>query len=154
MGCSWRKKPDKHRIKIKRYASWTHHHRRAGTTIAFKLAGKEVSERCQFHGHVGSGHARCYARCEQTGRHSRSATPCRHSNSRRHKQHITLLDGVPVRDPVSLGRYLGAFSPLALNRMTVYQGRLWCTTRESSYWYYCIGSGPCSGQAIQCVSYA
>ncbi len=36
-------------------------------------------------------------------------------------EHITLLDGAPVRDPVTLGRYLGAFSPLALNRMTVYK---------------------------------
>lgn len=36
-------------------------------------------------------------------------------------EHVTLLDGAPVRDPVSLGRYLGAFSPLALNRMTVYK---------------------------------
>ena len=34
-------------------------------------------------------------------------------------EHLTLLDGVPVRDPVSLGRYLGAFSPLAINRITV-----------------------------------
>ena len=36
-------------------------------------------------------------------------------------EHITLLDGVPVRDPVTLGRYLGAFSPLALNRLTVHK---------------------------------
>ena len=36
-------------------------------------------------------------------------------------EHLTLLDGVPVRDPVSLGRHLGAFSPLALRRMTVHK---------------------------------
>ena len=36
-------------------------------------------------------------------------------------EHVTLLDGVPIRDPVTLGRHLGAFSPLALNRMTVYK---------------------------------
>ena len=36
-------------------------------------------------------------------------------------EHLTLLDGVPVRDPVSLGRYLGAFSPLAINRITVHK---------------------------------
>ncbi len=36
-------------------------------------------------------------------------------------EHVTLLDGVPVRDPVTLGRYLGAFSPLALNRMMIYK---------------------------------
>ncbi|MEX0747674.1 MAG: TonB-dependent receptor, partial [Rhodothermales bacterium] len=36
-------------------------------------------------------------------------------------EHTTLLDGVPVRDPVSLGRYLSAFSPLALGRVTVHK---------------------------------
>lgn len=36
-------------------------------------------------------------------------------------EHLTLLDGVPVRDPVSLGRHLGAFSPLALRRLTVHK---------------------------------
>lgn len=36
-------------------------------------------------------------------------------------EHVTLLDGVPVRDPVSMGRYLGAFSPLALGRVTVHK---------------------------------
>ena len=36
-------------------------------------------------------------------------------------EHVTLLDGVPIRDPVTLGRYLGAFSPLAISRMTVYK---------------------------------
>ena len=34
-------------------------------------------------------------------------------------EHVTRLDGAPVRDPVALGRHLGAFSPLALGRMTV-----------------------------------
>ncbi|MEM1043105.1 MAG: carboxypeptidase regulatory-like domain-containing protein [Bacteroidota bacterium] len=34
-------------------------------------------------------------------------------------EHVVRLDGVPVRDPVVLGRHLGAFSPLALGRMTV-----------------------------------
>ncbi|HEX7071660.1 MAG TPA: carboxypeptidase-like regulatory domain-containing protein [Rhodothermales bacterium] len=33
--------------------------------------------------------------------------------------HVVLLDGAPVREPVSLGRHLSAFSPLALGRMTV-----------------------------------
>ncbi|MEE8501424.1 MAG: carboxypeptidase-like regulatory domain-containing protein, partial [Kiloniellales bacterium] len=36
-------------------------------------------------------------------------------------EHLTLLDGVPVRDPVSLGRHLSAFSPLALDRLTVHK---------------------------------
>lgn len=36
-------------------------------------------------------------------------------------EHVTLLDGAPVRDPVALGRYLGAFSPLAIKRMTVHK---------------------------------
>ena len=35
--------------------------------------------------------------------------------------HLTLLDGVPVRDPVSLGRYLGAFSPLAIERLRLHK---------------------------------
>ncbi len=34
-------------------------------------------------------------------------------------EHQMLLDGVPVFQPVSLGRLLGAFSPLAINRLTV-----------------------------------
>jgi hypothetical protein len=34
-------------------------------------------------------------------------------------EHLTLLDGVPVRDPVSLGRHLSAFSPLAIERLRV-----------------------------------
>ena len=36
-------------------------------------------------------------------------------------EHVTRLDGVPVRDPVALGRYLGAFSPLAVGRLTVHK---------------------------------
>lgn len=36
-------------------------------------------------------------------------------------EHVTLLDGVPVRDPVNMGRYLSAFSPLALGRITVHK---------------------------------
>ena len=35
--------------------------------------------------------------------------------------HVVLLDGAPVRDPVSLGRHLSAFSPLALGRMTIHR---------------------------------
>ncbi len=33
--------------------------------------------------------------------------------------HLTLLDGALVRNPVSLGRHLGAFSPLALQRIVI-----------------------------------
>ncbi|MEL6772441.1 MAG: carboxypeptidase regulatory-like domain-containing protein [Bacteroidota bacterium] len=36
-------------------------------------------------------------------------------------EHLVLLDGVAVRDPVALGRHLGAFSPLALDRMTIHK---------------------------------
>lgn len=36
-------------------------------------------------------------------------------------EHLTLIDGVPVRDPVTLGRHLSAFSPLAINRITVHK---------------------------------
>ena len=36
-------------------------------------------------------------------------------------EHQTRLDGVPIRSPVTLGRLLGAFSPLALGRLTVYK---------------------------------
>ncbi len=36
-------------------------------------------------------------------------------------EHLTRLDGVPVRNPVSLGRYLSAFSPLAIGRLTVHR---------------------------------
>ncbi|MEP0548210.1 MAG: carboxypeptidase regulatory-like domain-containing protein [Rhodothermales bacterium] len=34
-------------------------------------------------------------------------------------EHVTTLDGAPVFDPVSLGRVLTAFSPLAVERLTV-----------------------------------
>lgn len=36
-------------------------------------------------------------------------------------EHLVLLDGVPIRDPVNLGRHLGAFSPLAIKRLTVHK---------------------------------
>ncbi len=36
-------------------------------------------------------------------------------------EHQMLLDGVPVFNPVSLGRMLGAFSPLAIERLTVHK---------------------------------
>ncbi|MEX0822523.1 MAG: carboxypeptidase-like regulatory domain-containing protein [Rhodothermales bacterium] len=36
-------------------------------------------------------------------------------------EHLTLLDGAPVRDPVTLGRHLSAFSPLAIQRITVHK---------------------------------
>src|SRR5690606_9342673 len=36
-------------------------------------------------------------------------------------EHVTRLDGVPVRDPVALGRHLGAFSPLAVGNVTVHK---------------------------------
>lgn len=36
-------------------------------------------------------------------------------------EHVTLLDGVPVRKPVSAGRLLSAFSPQALERVTVHK---------------------------------
>lgn len=36
-------------------------------------------------------------------------------------EHEMRLDGVPVRNPVSLGRLLSAFSPLALGRITTYK---------------------------------
>ena len=36
-------------------------------------------------------------------------------------EHVLHLDGVPVRDPVSLGGFLGAFSPLALDRLTIHK---------------------------------
>ena len=35
--------------------------------------------------------------------------------------HQTLLDGVPVFEPISLGRLMGAFSPLAIGRITVHK---------------------------------
>jgi hypothetical protein len=34
-------------------------------------------------------------------------------------EHVTTIDGAPVFDPVALGRVLGAFSPLAVERLTV-----------------------------------
>ena len=34
-------------------------------------------------------------------------------------EHVTVLDGAVVRNPVSMGRHLGAFSPLALERIAV-----------------------------------
>ena len=34
-------------------------------------------------------------------------------------EHVTTLDGAPVFDPVALGRVLGAFSPLAVERLSV-----------------------------------
>ena len=36
-------------------------------------------------------------------------------------EHLTLLDGVPVFEPISLGRLMGAFSPLAIGRITVHK---------------------------------
>ena len=36
-------------------------------------------------------------------------------------EHQTLLDGVPVFEPISLGRLMGAFSPLAIGRITVHK---------------------------------
>jgi len=36
-------------------------------------------------------------------------------------EHVMLLDGVPVREPVSLGGLLSAFSPQALERLTVHK---------------------------------
>ena len=36
-------------------------------------------------------------------------------------ENVLLLDGVPVFEPVSVGRMLGAFSPLAIGRLTVYK---------------------------------
>lgn len=36
-------------------------------------------------------------------------------------ENLMLLDGVPVFEPVSLGRLLGAFSPLAIGRLTVHK---------------------------------
>ncbi len=36
-------------------------------------------------------------------------------------EHQVELDGIPVRNPVSLGRLLGAFSPLAIGRFTVHK---------------------------------
>lgn len=36
-------------------------------------------------------------------------------------EHEVRLDGIPVRNPVTLRRFLGAFSPLALDRLTVHK---------------------------------
>ena len=36
-------------------------------------------------------------------------------------EHQMQLDGIPVRNPVSLGQLLGAFSPLAIGRLTVHK---------------------------------
>ena len=36
-------------------------------------------------------------------------------------EHVMMLDGVPVRQPLTLGRLLGAFSPHALDRVTVHK---------------------------------
>jgi hypothetical protein len=36
-------------------------------------------------------------------------------------EHQMRLDGIPVRNPVSLGQLLGAFSPLAIGRLTVHK---------------------------------
>lgn len=36
-------------------------------------------------------------------------------------ENLMLLDGVPIFEPVSLGRLLGAFSPLAIGRLTVHK---------------------------------
>ncbi|WP_263788038.1 carboxypeptidase-like regulatory domain-containing protein [Salinibacter grassmerensis] len=36
-------------------------------------------------------------------------------------EHVLRLDGVPVRNPVSLGGFFSAFSPLALDRLTVHK---------------------------------
>lgn len=42
-----------------------------------------------------------------------------HIQGGRAGEHLVRLDGAPVFEPVSLGRILGAFSPLAVRRMTV-----------------------------------
>ncbi len=44
-----------------------------------------------------------------------------HLQGARGGEHLTLLDGLPIRHPFTLGRHLGAFSPLALQRLTVYK---------------------------------
>ena len=46
-------------------------------------------------------------------------------------EHVTLLDGVPVREPVSLGGLLSAFSPKALSRITVHKAGF--PARHGSY---------------------
>lgn len=42
-----------------------------------------------------------------------------HIQGGRSGEHVTRIDGAPVFEPVSLGRILGAFSPLAVGRLTV-----------------------------------
>ncbi len=42
-----------------------------------------------------------------------------HIQGGRSGEHLVRIDGAPVFEPVSLGRILGAFSPLAVQRMTV-----------------------------------
>lgn len=44
-----------------------------------------------------------------------------HIQGGRSSEHQMYLDGVPVFQPVSLGRLLGAFSPLAIERLTVHK---------------------------------
>jgi len=46
-------------------------------------------------------------------------------------EHVTLLDGVPIREPVSLGGLLAAFSPKALSRITVHKAGF--PARHGSY---------------------
>lgn len=36
-------------------------------------------------------------------------------------EQIVYLDGIPIRNPVTLGRLLGAFSPLAIDRLTIHK---------------------------------
>lgn len=36
-------------------------------------------------------------------------------------EHLMLLDGAPIRDPVNLGRHLGAFSPPAIKRLSIHK---------------------------------
>ena len=44
-----------------------------------------------------------------------------HVQGGRAGEHEVRLDGMPIRNPVTLRRLLGAFSPLALDRLTVYK---------------------------------
>lgn len=46
-------------------------------------------------------------------------------------EHVTLLDGVPIREPVSLGGLLSAFSPKALGRITTHKAGF--PARHGSY---------------------
>ena len=45
-------------------------------------------------------------------------------------EHLTLLDGMPIRNPVSLGRHFGAFSPLALDGLTVRKAGVVAATHD------------------------